>query len=154
MTSTASTRRGATVAFSLDRTLNLEPETAWRMLADWDGHADWIPMTRVKVDETDPTRFTAWSGLGPLALEDRMHAVESEFDGSSGRCLVEKLGPVLVGEAEFTVRPGPTPGTATVGWREEVGVPHLPRFLAPVAGALGRVLFGRSLRRMERFAQR
>jgi hypothetical protein len=154
MTSPASTRRGASVAFSLERTLEIEPAVAWSMLTDWGGHADWIPMTRVEVDPADPARFTAWSGLGALALEDRMRATESEFDGSTGRCLVEKLGPVLVGEAEFTVRPGPTPGTATVAWREEVGVPHLPRFLAPAAAAVGKVLFGQSLNRMAKAARR
>jgi hypothetical protein len=154
MTSAASTRRGATVAFSLERTLEIEPAKAWAMLTDWDGHAEWIPMTRVEVDSTDPARFTAWSGLGALSLEDRMRATESTFDGSSGRCLVEKLGPVLVGEAEFTVRPGPTPGSSVIAWREEVGVPHLPKFLAPAAAGVGKVLFGQSLSRMAKAARR
>jgi len=61
-------------------------------------------MTRVELDADDPNAFVAFSGPGPLALEDRMRAVTREFDGSVGACRVDKLGPELVGEAEFTVR--------------------------------------------------
>jgi hypothetical protein len=145
---TTPSRTGTRVAFELDRTVALAPEVAWRRLVDWPGHADWIPMTRVEVDTQDPARFVAWSGLGKLALEDRMHAVEQEFDGVNGHCRVEKLGPVLVGEAAFTVAPGPTAGSSTVSWREDVAVPYLPKFLAPVAAKIGGLLFGASLRRM------
>lgn len=143
-------RRGARVVFDLDRTVALAPQQAWARLTDWAGHANWIPMTRVAVDPDDPARFTAWSGPGPLALEDRMRATAMDFDGSSGRCHVDKLGPVLVGEASFTVAPGPDADTSVVTWHEDVVVPHLPGFLAPVAAAVGRLLFGWSLGRMAR----
>jgi hypothetical protein len=83
-----------------------------------------------------------------------MRATESEFDGVSGRCLVAKLGPVLVGEAEFTVAPGATSGTCVVTWREDVTVLHLPRFAAPVAERVGAVLFSWSLKRMARHHNR
>lgn len=144
------TRGGARVVFDLDRTVTLEPAEAWARLTDWAGHAEWIPMTRVWVDPDDPARFTAWSGPGPLALEDRMRATSQEFDGATGHCHVDKLGPVLVGSAAFTVAPGPTAGTTVVTWHEDVVVPHLPRFAAPVAAAIGRLLFGWSLGRMAR----
>jgi hypothetical protein len=148
------TRSGTTVAFTLERQLDLAPTVAWSMLTDWKGHADWIPMTRVEVDPADPARFTAWSGLGRLALEDRMRATRSSFDGTTGSCLVEKLGPVLVGEAEFSVRPGDAAGTTIVHWREDVTMPHLPKVLAPLAARVGRVLFGRSLASMAKTARR
>ncbi len=144
------TRTGTRVHFTLERNLPISPNAAWAELTHWSGHAEWIPMTRVEVDPDDPSRFVAFSGPGPLALEDRMRATVSEFDGSTGRCIVEKLGPVLTGEAEFTIAPGDGPSSCIVGWREDVGVPHLPRFLAPVAAGLGRILFGWSLRRMAR----
>jgi hypothetical protein len=150
MSATSTQRRHTSqVMFELDRTLTLTPERAWELLIDWKGHGDWVPMTTVEVDPDDPSRFIAWSGIGKkLALEDRMHAVVQEFDGSNGHCRVEKLGPILVGEASFTVSPGPTPGTSVVSWREDVAVPYLPKFLAPVAAKIGGVLFGASLRRM------
>jgi hypothetical protein len=147
--------RGATaVSFVVERHLDIDVAEAWGMLTDWPGHADWIPMTRVEVDAADPARFTAWSGLGRLALEDRMRAVDATFDGTTGTCRVEKLGPVLHGEAEFSVRPGPNTGSSVVHWREEVTVPHLPRVFAPLAAAVGRVLFGKSLARMAKTARR
>ena len=126
----------------------LDPAEAWRRLTDWAGHADWVPMTRVEVDPADPDAFVAFSGPGPLALEDRMRAGERSFDGSTGSCRVDKLGPVLVGEAEFAVRPGETAGSTVVGWREDVLVPHLPRVFVPLVAAAGRFLFGWSLGRM------
>ncbi|MGA1345410.1 MAG: SRPBCC family protein [Ilumatobacteraceae bacterium] len=151
----APTRRGSRVEFSLARTVDLSPERAWAMLVDWPGHAEWVPMTSVEVDPEDPNRFTAWSGLGRrLALEDRMVTVEQTFDGEHGRCLVHKLGPVLVGEAEFTVAPGPTSGTAVVHWREDVHVPYLPGPLSGLTGRIGALLFAQALRRMERLGRR
>jgi hypothetical protein len=140
----------AKVVFEIERTLPLSPGEAWERLVDWPGHGDWVPMTRVEVDATDPSRFVAWSGVGPLTLEDRMRVAEQHFDGESGACRVVKVGPVLTGEASFTVQPGAEPDTAVVVWREDVAVPHLPQFLSPVAAAAGKVLFGWSLKRMAR----
>lgn len=149
------TRRGTRVTFSLDRTVDLPSERAWAMLIDWPGHAEWVPMTTVDVDPDDPKRFTAWSGLGRrLALEDRMVTVEQSFDGERGRCLVHKLGPILVGEAEFTVAPGGTPGTTVVHWREDVHVPYLPGPLSGLTGRIGALLFRQALGRMERLGRR
>jgi hypothetical protein len=143
---------GTRVAFDVAVVLPITPETAWQRLTDWPSHGDWIPMTRVEVDPADPNRFTAWSGPGPLALEDRMQADPAEFDGSSGRCRVAKLGPVLVGEAEFSVGPALAPGSCTVVWREDVTVPRLPSVFAPAVGWVAARLFALSLRRMSRVA--
>ena len=110
-------------------------------------------MTKVEVDPNDPARFVAWSGLGRLALEDRMHADSVEFDGSTGRGHVNKLGPVLVGDAEFTVAPGRLPSESIVGWRESVRVPYLPRVFAPLVARVGAMLFRSSLKRMARIAR-
>ena len=141
-------RKGTQVAFQLTKTIPMSPERAWARLSDWSTHGEWIPMTRMQVDPADPNRFTAWSGLGKLALEDRMQVVATSTDSDTKSCRVEKLGPVLVGEAEFTVSPAPNPNQCVVAWREDVSVPYLPSFLAPVAAALGKVLFGASIKRM------
>jgi hypothetical protein len=121
-------------------------------LVDWSGHANWIPMTRVDVEPGDPTavgsRFTATTGLGPLALPDRMEVVHCDWDddSSTGTCEVAKLGPVLRGRAGFTVRPDGD-GTA-LDWLEDVTVPYTPQFLAPVLGWLGAQGFSAGMRKL------
>ena len=133
----------------------MTPDAAWQRLTDWKSHGEWIPMTRMEVDATDPDSFTAWSGIGKrLALEDRMKLVEQTVDGERRRARIAKLGPVLVGEAEFSVSPGLTPDSAVVQWREVVGVPHLPQVFAPVAARIGKFLFAMSLGRMAKTARR
>ena len=153
----APTTRGSRVVFDLTRVVGLDAATTWRMLTDWAGHADWVAMTTVDVDPNDPRRFTAWSGpTRRLALEDRMVAVEQHFDEAtgSGHCVVHKLGPVLVGEAAFTVNPGTASGTTEVHWREDVHVPYLPSPLSAIVGRLGAVFFGRGLVQMEKVAHK
>ena len=141
-------RGGSRVVFSLSEELPLTPRQAWDRLVDWGTHGEWIPMTRVDVDPADPNRFVAYSGARPLVLEDRMHATSLEFDGERGEGHVDKLGPVLVGTATFTVVPGPTEGTCLVGWTEDVHVPHLPGFATGLVGALGRQMFAVAIKRM------
>lgn len=148
---TSAPPRGARVAFELSRTVPLPVDQAWEMLTDWKGHEQWIPMTRVDIDPSNPDAFVAWSGPRPLALEDRMQVMASSFDGQTGSCRVAKLGPVLVGEASFTVAPGVSDGTTVVGWREDVNVRFVPRLLAPVVARIGSALFSHSLGRMGRY---
>jgi hypothetical protein len=137
------------VVFELSRIVSMTPDAAWQRLTDWRSHGEWIPLTHVEVDAADPDSFTAWSGIGKrLALEDRMKLVEQSVDGGIRRAHIAKLGPVLVGEAEFSVSPGITPDSAVVQWRESVSVPHLPKVLAPVAAWIGKFLFTMSLGRM------
>jgi len=138
------------VSFEVCRVVPMSSQRAWERLIDWGSHGEWIPATRVDVDPQDPDRFVAWSGIGRLALEDRMHSLEQHFDGTAGRCRVAKLGPVLIGEAEFSVTPGLTPGTAVVHWREDVTMKRLPRLLSPVAARVGAVLFAQAIGRLAR----
>ena len=139
-----------TVTFELSRIVSITPELAWQCLTDWQGHGDWIPLTRVDVDPADPDRFTAWTGIGPLALEDRMRLVDQQVDGTVRRARIAKLGPVLVGEAQLSVSPGLRPDTAVVQWLEVVEMPHLPKALAPAAGWIAKQLFTMALGRMGR----
>lgn len=152
-------RRSNRVVFDADVTLDLPIDRVWAELIDWSGHGRWIPMTRVEVDPQDPNRFIAWSGIGRLALEDRMHATDLAFDGSRGTCHVDKLGPVLVGFAELTVTvaegatAGSTPRTR-VQWHEDVMVPYVPKFLTPVVAKASGLLFSVALKRLRRTAPR
>jgi len=147
-TSDPAPARGSRVVFSLSEELPMPPQQAWDRLVDWGTHGEWIPMTRVDVDPTDPNRFVAYSGVKPLVLEDRMHATSLDFDGERGEGHVDKLGPLLVGTASFTVVAGPTEGTCVVGWTEDVAVPHLPGFATGVVGWLGRQMFAVAIKRM------
>jgi hypothetical protein len=117
---------------------------------DWAGHGEWVPLTRVDVADED--NFVAYSGLGPLVLEDRMRVRSRSFDGTVGEVVVDKLGPVLTGQAICRVH---RDGAGTViTWHETVTVPYLPRVLAPVVGAAAAAGFSVSLRQMARHARR
>lgn len=145
-------RRSNRVVFDADVTLDMPIDKVWAELVDWGGHGRWIPMTRVDVDPQDPNRFIAWSGLGRIALEDRMHATEMAFDGQRGTCHVDKLGPVLVGFAELTVTAAGTDSAprTRVQWHEDVMVPYLPKFLSPVVAKASGLLFSIALKRLRR----
>lgn len=140
--------RGARVAFELEVLVQLEPQEAWNRLNDWSTHGKWIPLTRIDVDQTDPKRFIAWSGIRPLVLEDRMHQLTATFDGQIGDSTVAKLGPVLIGEARFSVRPGPQQDSTIVGWYEAVNVKWLPRFLVAPVAFLAKKAFESSVKKM------
>ena len=111
-------------------------------------------MTRIDVSAGDPTavgtRLTAWTGLGPLSLQDRMEVVRCDWedDGRSGACELTKLGPILRGRAEFVVEPSGV-GTQLV-WLEDVRVPYMPQLLAPVVRLVGIVGFRFGMRRLEK----
>lgn len=144
---------GAPVRFTVVVDFEAPPKSVWDELVDWEAHGAWIPLTRTEVDGDDPTAigasFTAWTGVGPLALEDRMRVAEClwEPDSQSGTCRVEKLGPILQGSAGFTV--SPLGAGSRVTWDEDVSVRYLPRFLAPLATTVGSVGFKRAMRRLD-----
>lgn len=144
----------ARVHFEIDIDFDADPRSVWDELVDWKGHEAWIPVTRVEVDGDDPTAvgatFVAWTGFGPLSLEDRMRVSECTWtpDSTSGYCEVEKLGPILRGRAGFTVKSGPR--GSTVSWFEDVEVPRLPTFLSPIAAKLGAVGFAIGMRRLNK----
>jgi hypothetical protein len=142
------------VHFVVTSDFDSSSQVVWDELVNWKGHEAWIPATRVQVDGDDPTAagatFTAWTGLGPLALEDRMRVTECTWAEATqrGSCEVEKLGPVLRGRAEFTVEPRGR--GARVEWTEDVTVRWLPRLFAPVVARLGAMGFKIGMRRLNR----
>jgi carbon monoxide dehydrogenase subunit G len=135
----------ARIRFTVDAQVPLDAAETYRLLCDWEDHARWVPFTRVTVHE--PDRFTAWTGVWKLQLEDNMTVAER--DDEARRVLVDKTGPVLIGTAEFTVTPqGST--RSRVHWVEDVEMARLPRLLAPLAALSGRVGFRLALRRLAR----
>jgi hypothetical protein len=144
-------RTNARVVFEVEVEIPLTSQEAWNRLTDWPSHGKWIPLTRIDVDRADPKKFVAYSGIRPLVLEDRMHQLTEQFDGTTGDSTVAKLGPILVGEARFAVKPGPSPTSCVVSWREDVAVKWLPRFLtAPVAFA-AKQAFASSIKKMAKY---
>lgn len=140
----------ANVQFTVVHHFDQPARVVWDDLVDWKGHEEWIPMTRVEVGEGDMTavghEFTAWTGPGPLALEDRMRVTKCDWDpgADSGECEVEKLGPVLRGQAGFTVTPTAT--GSTMEWFEDVTVKYVPQFVAPVINTLAAAGFKQGMK--------
>jgi hypothetical protein len=140
----------AKIRFDVRHRFDQSAKVVWDELVDWEGHADWIPATKMDVEPGDPTEvgreFTARSGFGPVALVDRMRVVSCDWDddASSGDCEVEKIGPVLFGTAGFTVVPDGD--GSVVDWVEDIEMRRLPQFMAPVAAKLGAMGFKQGMK--------
>lgn len=144
----------ADVRFEVRTSFDASPRRVWDELIDWQRHEAWIPATRVEVRADDPTavgaEFTAYTGSGPLTLEDRMRVERCEWSEADqrGECEVAKLGPVLHGRAGFTVR-SEGAGSVVV-WLEDVSVRRVPTFVAPLAARVGAAGFRLGMRRLRR----
>lgn len=140
----------ARITFDVHHRFDHDARTVWDELVDWKSHENWIPMTRVEVGGGAPTdighEFTAWTGPGPVALEDRMRVSKCDWDAttSSGDCEVAKLGPVLDGKAGFVV--APDGAGSTLDWFEDVTIRYVPQFLAPVVAKLGALGFKQGMK--------
>ncbi|MEU4107848.1 SRPBCC family protein [Streptomyces sp. NPDC027717] len=134
--------------FTLERTVPLSLDEAWRRLTDWPGHGDLVPLTRITVATPPPTgvgtRVVARTGVGPLLFDDPMDITVwcPPLDDEPGLCRLEKRGRVVLGWAEIEVRPGPG-GRTRVLWREELRVSFLPRAFDGVVTSVAQTMFGR-----------
>ena len=138
----------ARVEFTARKHLRLPAQTVYDALVDWRGHADWVPMTGVRVESGDGgagTVFVATTGLGPAALPDRMR-VES-LDSSAMTADIVKIGPVLRGDVRIAVV-SLSNTTCEVQWHEDITVPGLPGFLSSAVAAATRTAFEKSLDRL------
>ncbi len=138
----------ASVKFTVNRDLNLPARAVFDELVDWRGHAKWVPLTKVKVLKGDGgpgTEFIATSGIGPLALPDRMRV--DELDAEAMTVRVSKIGPVLTGVVHLSVT-ATGEGASRLDWVEDILVPHMPQFLAKPVAAAARMGFQASISRM------
>ncbi|MCT9006093.1 SRPBCC family protein [Streptomyces rhizosphaerihabitans] len=141
------------VLFVLERVSRHSVAESWQRLTDWPRHADVVPLTRVSVRTSPPTRegtvFVARSGLGPLAFDDPMEVVawRPPCDGGPGTCRLVKRGTFVTGWAEFEVHPadGDSHGGSRVIWREDLSVRGLPGFTDRPLGWSARWMFGRAM---------
>jgi hypothetical protein len=137
----------------------------WAELVDWNNHADWAPLTKVRITSARPdgvgASFVARTGIGPLAFDDPMTVVHWQPpagdgpDDGPGRCDVQKSGRVVHGKAWFVVTPL-AGGRSRVVWSEDITVsPHrLTRLTGPVLAVAGKVGFGQVLRALARKVER
>lgn len=153
----------ADINFEVRHRFTASSQRVWDELVDWKRHEEWIPATTMEVGPGDPTavghELTARTGIGPLALPDRMRVAKCDWDEAtaSGDCVVEKLGPVLRGRAGFTVVPdvdaesAPPSGTSgcVLDWFEEVTVRYLPQFVAPIGAWIGAFFFRQGMRKLD-----
>lgn len=138
----------ANVRFRVTRTLDLPAETVFEELVDWVGHAAWVPLTRVRIESGDGgpgTVFVATSGIGPLALPDRMRV--DVLDRASMAVRVTKIGPVLTGTVDLTVE-ALAESRSMLDWYEDIRVPVLPQLLAGPVAAAARLGFSLSIAKM------
>jgi len=140
----------AQVRFEVQQAMDLPAEAVFRALVDWPGHATWVPMTKVEIlggDGGVGTTFVATTGLGPLALPDRMRV--TALDARAMSVDVVKVGPILSGDVHLAVqRLGDR--ECRVDWIEDIRVPVLPQFLARPVAAMASGAFRSSLRRLAR----
>lgn len=138
----------AKVLFTVRRELPFAAGVVFDELVDWKGHARWVPLTRVRILAGDGglgTEFVATSGIGPLALPDRMRV--DALDPVAMTVLITKIGPVLTGVVRLSVT-ATSPTSSRLEWVEDIRVPGLPRFLAPPVAAAARQGFQTSITRM------
>lgn len=138
----------ANVYFTVTRDLPLPADVVFDELIDWKGHAGWVPMTRVEVltgDGGPGTVFVATTGLGPLALPDRMRV--DELDPVAMTSRITKIGPVLSGVVDLSVT-RTSAATSRLDWVEDIRVPGVPQFLAKPLAAGARKGFQTSITRL------
>lgn len=139
-------------AFTIERVSSASPEAVWRVVTDWAGYAEWMPLTRMRVDP-GPTRvglgFAGLSGLGPLRFADSMIVTDWSPPGATGvgRFRVRKTGRLLDGWADVRVQPGAAGAGSLLVWTEEISLRPalLGRALAGLADRVNDVMFGRAV---------
>ena len=144
----------ANVRFTVIRDLPLPADVVFAELIDWRGHAEWVPMTRVTIEEGDGgpgTVFVATTGLGPAALPDRMRV--DALDPAAMTVRITKIGPVLTGYVDLSVT-ATGESASRVLWLEDIRVPILPQFLARPVGAAASKAFEISIDKMAKHARK
>jgi Polyketide cyclase / dehydrase and lipid transport len=131
----------AHVSFNVTRSMPLAAADIFAALVDWRGHAGWVPLTKVQVLSGDGgagTEFIATTGIGPLALPDRMRV--DSLDTAAMSVRITKLGPHLTGNVTLKVTPT-SATTSRLEWSEHLDASKLPKFLATPVGHLAALSF-------------
>jgi hypothetical protein len=138
----------AQVHFTVQRDLALPARVVFDELVDWKAHEDWVPLTKVEILSGGGgigTEFIATSGVGPLALPDRMRVDELDTEAMTVR--VTKIGPLLTGDVLLSVTEI-SKTSSHLEWVEDIKVPYLPQFLAKPVGLAAKQGFVLSINKM------
>lgn len=136
--------------FAIERVVGVPTHQVWAVITDWAGHARWIPLTTMRVDQ-GPTNvgfsFTGLTGVGRLRFADVMciTAWSPPSEAGPGEFRLVKVGRLLAGWAEVSVQPLRGGEQTRLTWRENIVIrpTFLGRLLAPLTDRLNRVLFSR-----------
>lgn len=104
--------------FEIVRTLPGDATASFAVLGDLAAYGEFQPLTRIAASPGPIGRgwsFVAYTGVGPLAITDRM--VVTEWEPGEGFAIT-KIGPVLDGWARVHLSPDGD-GTRVV-WREQI----------------------------------
>lgn len=141
--------------FEIERVVSVPPQQVWDVVTDWAGHARWIPLTTMRLDQ-GPTRvgfsFAGLTGIGRLRFADEMRITHwaPPAESAPGEFRLVKVGRLLAGWAEVSVQPVQGGGQTRLLWREHIVIrPVLfGRLLAPLADRISKVLFSRVIDEM------
>jgi uncharacterized protein YndB with AHSA1/START domain len=136
--------------FHLTRLSAAPPVTVWDVVTDFAAYGDWMPATRMRVDEGAPRPgwgFAGVSGLGRVGFSDSMLVSTWAPPGADGRgsFRIVKTGRLLGRCAEIRVEPE---GAGTrLDWHEDVVLRPLPfeRLFAPVLTRASEWRYGRAV---------
>ena len=141
--------------FEIERLVAAPPQQVWDVITDWAGHARWIPLTTMRLDQ-GPTRvgfsFAGLTGIGRWRFADVMRITDwapPSETGPGGFRLV-KVGRPLAGWAQVSVQPVAGGEQTRLLWRENIVIRPvlLGRLLAPLADRVNKVLFSRVIDEM------
>ncbi|WP_298888413.1 SRPBCC family protein [uncultured Serinicoccus sp.] len=122
------------------------PEQVWERLWDLDRHTAAIPLTTTLGGPLAPgARFVARTRLGPVKIDDEMVVRLWE---PHRHAVVEKVGRLLTGRIEVTLRPA---GADTrLRWEQRYAVAGVPDALAALAAPAARAAYLRAVRQITR----
>ncbi len=141
--------------FAIERKVSAPPQQVWDVVTDWAGHARWIPLTTMHLDQ-GPTQvgwsFAGRTGVGWLRFSDAMRITHwsPPTDGGRGSFRLVKVGRWLAGWAEVSVSPVADGQQTLLLWRENIVIrpTGLGRLLAPLTDRLNEALFAAVIDKM------
>lgn len=136
--------------FEIERIVAAPPQQVWDVITDWAGHARWIPLTTMRLDQ-GPARvgfsFAGLTGIGRLRFADVMRITHWAPPSGTGpgQFRLIKVGRLLAGWAEVSVEPIQGGEQTRLVWRENIVIRpvFLGRLLAPLADRINTVVFSR-----------
>lgn len=131
----------------------LPAPVAWKRILDVHRHGEVVPLTSVRGDAlyaaqlVAGSRFVARTGVGPLAVDDRMvvDEITPPVDGAPGIARIRKEGKIIRGWIELTVTPS-VHGGSVVEWVQQISVWGVPDVAGAVTAAVARAAYGQALK--------